>query len=304
MFTDAQLSQASAGEIETLCELDRQGFLVGAGESLQDYVLRLKALQGNTAEMEDELNAQGAFVIEDLKLKTGDRIPSELFAEAREKTQSLFGFAIEWVPGFFVNPKFSWLFGGCAFSFYPDFFALFIIRESFARKKRWIIYRREELLAHELCHVARIALDSRIYEETFAYQTSFSRFRRLIGSMFRSPTDSFLMLGSTMLLLMAQLIRTFAWGQMPVAPFWGVVAAVLLFLLGRHWHYMRQLAKAVRNLERVAPDSGRAIAFRCTDEEILTLASLGTEPALRQWLDARPPEDLRWQIINARFISA
>ncbi len=39
--------------------------------------------------------------------------------------------------------------------------------------------RRQELLAHELCHIARIALDSTLYEETFAYQVSPSPLRRL-----------------------------------------------------------------------------------------------------------------------------
>lgn len=38
----------------------------------------------------------------------------------------------------------------------PEFFTLFIIRRTLKDQERWLIYRRNELISHELCHVARV----------------------------------------------------------------------------------------------------------------------------------------------------
>ncbi len=299
LFSEQQYRHISQGDLETLVGLDRRGFLLGPDETLEDYARRLQTLEANLAELEDELAATGRVEIDGLTLPAADRIPPEIFAESRQMTRQLFGFAIDWVPGFFVDPSFSWLFGGCAFSYYPDFLALFIIRRSFASKPRWLIYRRDELLSHELCHVARIAMESRIYEETFAYQTATSRFRRLAGSLFRTPADSFLLLGSTMLLLVAQIIRVFVYPPMPIVWFWGWLGGVLAFLLVRHCRAGRLFNRAVRAFEAIYPGRGLAMAFRCSDSEVMEIGKMRGRGAPESWLREKTASSVRWKVILA-----
>ena len=195
-FSEENLQQAASGNIDMLAAYDANGFLLGADESAEDFAKRIRLFQTNRQKLEDALRKDGKYDAEGIIVTPDDRIPNTLFAKIAEHTKRLYRFQIDWVPGFFIDPSFSLLFGGCAFCSYPDFFTMFIIRRTFKTQEKWLIYNRDELLAHELCHVARIALLSEEFEETFAYQTSASSFRKLIGGIFRKQTDSFLFLGA------------------------------------------------------------------------------------------------------------
>ena len=52
------------------------------------------------------------------------------------------------------------------------------------------IYKKEELLAHELVHAARFAFNEPFFEEMLAYQTSPYAFRRFFGPLFIYPFES------------------------------------------------------------------------------------------------------------------
>ncbi|MBT3374213.1 MAG: hypothetical protein HN742_09595 [Lentisphaerae bacterium] len=304
MFTEELMGRAEGGDIQTLVELDARGFLIGADESLDQYVTRLRCLQGNIEEMDGELTQTGRFEVEGVELSDDDRIPEALFERVKGKTEELFRFTIDWVPGFFINPSQGWLFGGCAFYFYPDFFALFIIRRSFANRERWLIYSRDELLAHELCHVARIAMESDVFEETFAYRTATSPFRRAVGSVFRSPMDSYLLLGSTLVLLIAQLVRVLLFHSMPIWPFWGLVLLVVASFAGRQQHGQRVCSAALRRLSSVNEEDALAVLFRCSDEEVLWLSRCQEDASFLTWMAGKAESSVRWQVIRARFFPA
>jgi len=303
MSIDAKtLARLEQGDVTALAELDRRGLLLGAGETCADYAARLRCLVGNLESMDAELARTGRFEIEGVRVTAAARIPAELFREAAPVTDSLFAFRIDWVPGFFVNPKLGWLFGGCAFWFYPDFFALFIIRKAFERRRRWLIYGRRELLAHELCHVARVGLDSRLFEETFAYQTATSGFRRLIGGVFRVPADSYLLLLVTLLLLVAQIVRVTAWNALWIWPFWTALGGVAGGLAVRHWWLQRAFGRALQHLGPLAGDRAPAVLFRCTDAEIFECARCAGPDALAARIGEWAASEPRWQTIRARFL--
>ncbi len=301
-ITDKIIQHAQAGDLETLAMLDSKGFLIGAHESADQFAERLKTLRHNIREMDRELEENGRFLFGNYSVTAEDRIPAGIFTACSSMTEHLYSFRIDWVPGFFVTPSFSWLFGGCAFYSFPDFFTFFIIRQCFARKKRWLIYDRDELLAHELCHVARIGLQSNIFEENFAYKTASSRFRRKVGGMFRGPFDAFLLLGSTLILLLSQVTKTFFLPGLDVAYFWGVVGLAVLSLGTRHLSACLKFRKCLKKLAGVSPDFFLAVAFRCTDTEIHQLAS-GKVGDIRSWINSRTTDSLRWQVIQHRFIS-
>lgn len=282
----------------TLAALDARGILPGPGESGEQFAERLKTLNHNVAEMDKALDEEGAVTMAGVRLKRDARIPAEHFDEAAAVTAPRYGIRVDWVPGFFVNPKFSWLFGGCAFYQYPDFLALFIIRRSFAKCRRWLIYRRDELLAHELCHVARMALDSQVFEEHFAYRISTSRFRRVIGPVVRRPAESFAVLACCFLLLGAQIVQV-AWvPALRMFPFWFLLAALLAFLGARLRRERLTLNAAVESLNRVFPDHGEQAAFRLADAEIADIAESGDSA---EEVEAKLPGDLRTRIMRERF---
>ena len=300
-LTTELIDRLAAGDLEAAVVLDGRGILPGAEETPAEFAGRLRTFNANMAKMEESLQAQGEFTVEDVTVSRGARIPAELLAEASAVTEGKFAFSNDWVPGFFIDPNCSLLFGGCAYYFYPDFFALFIIRASFQQKRRWLFYQRQELLAHELCHIARIGLVSQDFEEIFAYQTATTAFRRWLGGIFRSTTDSLLFLGGTFLQLAGQLLRTFLLPGLLIWPFWTVFLAICAFLLLRHLKDMRELQSALANLQFAFPeDNCQAVLFRCTDAEIHALSRCCTPEAMQVFLQQHQ-NDFRWQIIRRRF---
>lgn len=300
MINDDLIERARQGDLEALVSLDASGLLLGADESLEEYATRLRCLQNNVERMAGELRNQHTYYIEGVTVRADSRIPAELFAEAHDDTERLYRFRLDWVPGFFINPRFSLLFGGCAFYLYPDFFALFIIRRAFATRSRWLIYSRRELLAHELCHVARIGLGSHRYEEVFAYQTSTSAFRRLAGSIFRGQWEALWFVGSTLGLLLAQLLQTLVLPWWPVWPFWALVLGVAAWLVIGLACLRRVWGRALAHAEWVVPGQGLAMLFRCTDAEIDVLAGPASPAEARTWFDERCQSEVRWRVTRAR----
>jgi len=250
------------------------------------------------------LARDGAFEIDGLRFAAAEQIPPGIFGRAGDFTEQIYGFRVDWVPGFFVSRSLGWFFGGCAYHFPPHYFALFIIRKVFAARERWLFYRRDELLAHEQCHIARVRLHSTVFEEYFAYQTSDSRFRRSAGWLFRGPRDSSLVLVASALLLLAQMIRSFAWATMPVWPFWGAVGAVALSFILRQRRQAAIIRKARARLAESAIRQPEAVLFRCTDEEIAELAGPHGASGIGEWIAARAARSPRWQVIARRFVAA
>ncbi len=288
------LEKAAAGDMDALKLLDSRGFIMGHSESPEEFAARLRKLADKLDKMQKKLDKDGKFEIDDVTVYARDRIPDKLFGEATEATSSLFGFTIDWVPGFFIDP--FMLFGGCAFTYYPDFFAMFIIRRSFRHSPKWFIYKRKELLAHELCHIARIGLESERFEETFAYQTSTSSFRRLLGGIFLKPMDSYLLLGSAFLLLIGQILRTYLFPALSIGIFWGILLLALLWLSLRYIHLMNILKRAKGSMELLWGGNAMKALFRSSDKEIRTWAAFNDKAEAEAWLEK---QGVRWKVIAA-----
>ena len=290
---EALLQQAASGELEALVQLDSMGFIMGPKETPEAFAARIRTLKANIAKMDKSLADTGKYKVEGVTVSSKDRISRKLFDEAAKLDRSLYGFAIDWVPGFFIDPFF--LFGGCAFAFFPEFFAMFIIRRSFRKQSKWFIYKRQELLAHELCHIARIALDSTLYEETFAYQASPSTLRRLLGGLFLRATDSYMFLGVTFLLLFAQLLRVYWLPELPIAPFWWLITLTFSWLALRYAWLMGTLSRARKNAARLFGENAGKILFHCTDDEVKAWSKLETKGKAEQWINQQ--EGVRWKVI-------
>lgn len=295
------IAMAAAGDMEALSRLDARGLTPAPEEDAAGFAARLTELNRNLAQMESALQQKGEFTVEDVTVDRDAQIPETVFEEPCNRTDALYGFRCDWVPGFFLNPRFSGLFGGCAYYFFPEFFALFIIRHSFKTRKRWLFYQRDELLAHELCHVARVGVQSQKYEELIAYQTATSAFRRIAGGVFRSQSDVFLFLGAALFQFAYQLARSWAMPGLPAWIGWAVMGAVFAFLALRLAAMLRTVRHARRVLLRHFHGDLRAAnaaLFHATDDEIEQLAHAANADAL---LAGYAQTSLRWQILRHRF---
>lgn len=290
-------------DLDALADLDRRGLTPAPGEDGTAFAARLQRLSERLSRWEENLRTAGCTSLEGMTLTRGDTIPPELFSAPGKRTRGLYGFQCDWVPGYFCTPSHGWLFGGCTFSEPPDLFTVFIVSQRLRTKKRHLFYNREEILSHELCHVARAGLQAMEFEEHFAYQTSTGAFRRNWGGAMHSQWDSFLFLALCVLLPLGQLLLPRFAPALPLWPAWIPLLAACAFFILRHLRLRRHFRKALDLLRRRAchgdEQKARILLFHATDPEIHTLASLcekNDEEARFHDVLADFQKDLRWKI--------
>ncbi len=289
-------------DLPTLTQWDKCGLFPAVDEDGAAFAQRLETLREKREECETGLREVGECTLDGLTLKQTQAIPRNVLEEAGHRTRALYGFQCDWVPGFFQTPAMGWLFGGCTYSWPPDLFTVFIVNERLRERRRTFLFSREELMAHELCHVARAGLNSQCFEEHFAYQTSHSAFRRAWGGIMHSQGDSYLFLGSCLLLLLGQFALPYCAPNLPLFLNWLPLLLTALFLILRHCHTRATFAKALRTLTQVCEgdaQKARILLFHATDQEIRSLAKAPASTAhelLAQWANAQ----LRWKIAGFR----
>lgn len=257
-----------------LLDLNSHGLFPAPGETAEDFRKRLLTeydyAQNINSQKDKILLWQSENGKDKIEVRESDRIDAELFEPAWELTRKLYGFAIDYVPGFYLFEKVGLLWGGC--SIYDDEtqMKIFLLRPAFKNKKRFLIYGRTELISHELCHCARQILHDHDIEEYFAYQTAKSPLRRYIGNCFIKEFDALLFLLPSLLLLAAQIIKNFIWTALPMFPFWLFLGAVLAYFIIRNQKSRNIVQKARKNLTEIASNP-EAILFRSTVEEMKIL---------------------------------
>ena len=262
-----ELENESFENTDFLLKLDSHGLFPAPGENAEDFRARLLkeyTFTEKTAAQSDRITLWESRDSKDkLTVRNSDRIDKELFAPAWEMTQEMYGFAVDYVPGFYLFDKVGLLWGGC--SLYDDEteMKVFLLRPAFKNKKRFLIYDRTELIAHELCHCARQVLHDHAIEEFFAYQTSKSVLRRYIGNCFIKETDALLFLLPSILLLLAQSVKNFLFASLPIFPFWLFLAIIMLYFFIRNQHSRSIITKARKNLQNIS-SKPEAILFRST----------------------------------------
>lgn len=299
-----EIKKLDGNDLDALSGLDAQGIFTAPSEDIESFKARLLKIGAKLKTIEDDLEKKGEFnLLNCLTLKAKDRINQEIMSEAAEITEKAYSFRIGWVPGFFLSESLSFLWGGCAISFPEECYSIFLIRSSFARMKRWFIYRRDELLSHELCHAARMPVGDRFFEEHFAYRLSFSALRRYMGNCFQYKYDSIFFILPVFLLLAVQIITTFTSWAIPVYPFWILAFVYPLFLLSRNQLCRNCCKRAERVLAEAGINNPYAVLFRCTKNEIFEISRLKrNNNGLKDFVKNKCASDLRWKVIRHRFI--
>jgi hypothetical protein len=303
-LTPEMIDRLQEDDLKSLSELDAAGIIPKPGENFLEFKNRLCSHLTSFADFNRSIRETGEFgLFENFTLYEKDRIGDEIIQEASAVTEKLYHFSINWVPGFFLSKSIGLLWGGCAIHIPEEYLTVFLIRKNFAARKRWFIYRREELLAHELCHAARSPLKDFVFEEFFAYQTAPSRIRRYLGNCFRTQFDALLFVLPVMLLLAAQLVDTFTSFKMPVWIFWIIALACPAFMLLRNQFARNCFYKARKSLLTIPGAIPEPILFRCTRQEIKAIAGkYGDSSGLMDYIQKRTSSELRWKVISNRFI--
>ena len=284
-------------------ELDSHGLLAAPGETLESFSARIDELLRTRArfDLRAEGQADSGQIEAEVGFKVGAVEPMDaaIIAEAGDKTEKLFGFRADWVPAFFPTRGLGLLWGGCTV-ITESGFPVFFLRRGFRNKPKWFIYRRNELLAHELCHAVRGCLEDETYEEHFAYMTSASAFRRWSGNCFRREWDAIAFLIPLVLLIAVQIIVYSDVLKLPLWPFWIAAFAFPAFLIGRNIPERRIFFAARARLERGGFPNPDAALFRMTADEIRTI-SRTPDDRLEAFLQSKSDAELRWQILLQRF---
>ncbi len=270
----------------TLISLDESGNFPREGESAADFVARVDALKGYGAPDE---------------LRFAAPIPPEIIAEGGNLTEKLFAFRRTGDLGFFESRGIGLLGGGCTLTDPDSGASFFLLRKGFARKKKWFCYRRDELLAHELCHVARAPLGDLTLEEYFAYRTSFSALRRALGDIFTTSLDALLFLAPAFLLPVAAFVKVRWIPRLEMGVFYALFGAVMLFFAIRSIARRRLVRRAQKKLTEFGVGKPLAVLFRMTAKECNVVAGLPDGAAWQRFLAQSRQSSLRWEIIARRF---
>ncbi len=280
------LRMDTAISADTLKQFDRQGFIAGPGESASDFEKRVVYCQNLQSEIEAP--------------------PSpELLREAAPITEETFGIAPNWVPCVFSNHNLPPWHGGCAWIFQKDVKtptgAFLQMRKSFKEKSTFLgIYKREELVAHELGHVGRMMFEEPRFEEVITYQTASSAFQRYFGPIVRASWETILFAAILMLIATADLMsiatESFAiYDQMmwlKLLPVSLVFAALVRLVLTQ-----KTFRRCRQNLSR-STQNVNAVIYRLTDREIEQFAK-STPEAIRDF--AKSQTEVRWKQITSYF---
>ncbi len=298
------ISSIGEADLDGIAELDAGGFLLAPCEPIEKYKERISSIMSNIDEMNEVLRKSHSYDLEGICiLKEQDRIPDEIMKEASKITNEQYAFEMVWAPGFFMSGAgLGPLWGGCAILIPESCMSIFLIRSSFKKKLKWLFYRRDELLSHEICHSARMPIGDRRFDENFAYKPSPSWLRRSFGSCFRHEIDAVLFVAPVFLLLAIQILKTFTSLGIPIIPFWILALAYPLFLFLRNHLTTLTLKKASKILLKAGFKDPYSILFRCTGAEIVEIANFAKSPErLMDWIKSRKESELRWKIILHRF---
>ena len=301
-LSQVELEKFQEQDIEVLQKLDDNGCFAGVGESFEDFKKRLVQEREIIEKFDSDIaSGEEVQIFDDIKVKKDDLIGKNIIHEAAKVTQELYDFKINYLPGFFLNKDIGLLWGGCSIYDESTSQRIFLIRKNFKNSRKWFIYDRCELLSHELCHSARQILSDRKVEEFFAYQTSKSALRRYIGNCFISDIDAFLFVLPPLILLAAQIIKTYFYGNLSIVPFWGLTSMMFLFFAVRNQLARNLVFKAKKQLEKFGIKRKEAFLFRCSSDELKELGRLEKRQDFCEWIQSKAKTEIRFRVMMRKW---
>lgn len=282
--------------------LNQLGLIPGPGEEKEAFLQRAEYCQNLKNQLPEEIKVH---------LPDQDLAQQPILDQAAETLKKPYDCAPHWVPLFFSNYKLPLWHGGCAWIFQmteqSPTAALIQLRQNFSHSPKYLgIYDRNELLTHELAHIGRMMFQEPKFEEVLAYRTANSSFRRWLGPIIQSSTESalFMLLLFVLIVFDVFLIATGRPDAFSLALWLKVIpVAIIIAALVRLWKRQRTYKKCLQNLQAcVGKDKAEAVAYRLQDQEII-LFSNSSPQHIQNYALAKTKEELRWEIIYQTYFS-
>lgn len=272
---------------EELVSFNRRGWIPGPDEDEDTFLLRIK-------ELDHFFSYPPAWV--------DDFLTDRDWEPARAMTSSLFDFSSQWIVAHYSNRNLPFFQGAATWLFEKKGIQMPVIqlRTKFENGSLYKIYRKEEVLAHESVHAARMAFHGSKFEEIFAYKTSGLVLRKCAGPLFQKSWESTLFFVFLILPFFVQALFLF----IEPFPYWWTVLffpwAYLAFLGGRLTYLHIRLRQCLQRVGRalVHPAQALPFVFRLTDEEILDFARSSPEK-IKEY--AKNQKSLRWHLLSLAY---
>lgn len=254
---------------------DSLGIFIFSGESAADYAARV----GRLLREIDSLMAGTSKYME--FCKGAESVDNSICEAAVGIAEKAYGFRADWVPAFKSGRRVGLLSEGILYEI-NGVLPLIFIKNPNGRNAAAV-------LAHEICHAARMGFGESVYDEWFPRNVEPSLFRRIFGNFFRNWKIPSIFFASAMASMCL-----FAVGL----PLWGIVAAVpMAATIAVEARNRSVLAEARKKLE-AAGLAPLPILFRMDDGEIFSIAK---SESPKEWVGRAAEKSLRWKIYKARF---
>lgn len=260
-------------------KLNQQGWIPGPEEGEEQFLSRVK-----------ELKHFFSYPPEDV-----DKFLTDTdWSGACAITERLYGFSPNWIVAHYSNAKLSFFQGAATWIIARNGLRIPLIqlKEKFENGSLHKMYLREEVLAHEAVHAARMQFDEPVFEEFFAYKTSPHWWRRIFGPIFERTWEAYLFIILLMIPLAIEVARFFypdIWVFPYFLPFifFGLLLLRLIFL-----HLT--LALAMRKMAPFLKDRNKkwAAALFLKDREIFQFA-YSSKPIQQN--------DFRWKNLSESY---
>lgn len=284
-------------EIINWKEWNSQGFIPGEEETESEFAERVAFC----LKLEEHL-----FQTDSIPFDKPDSESSKILEEAIPLTEELYGIAPRWVPLFFNNHQLLPWHGGCAWIFQLDektpTAAFLQLRANFRHSPTYLgLYKRKELLAHELAHVGRMLYQEPQFEELLAYRSSLSPFRRWLGPILQSSKETLLFILSLGLVIIADFASLSAGPQMEHVSWWIKSIPLLLLLLAliRLTYRHRQFNQCLKYLKALYPSKiANHLIYRLTDAEIKQFSRSSPEQIQTYMTSV---DSFRWKFLSSLY---
>jgi hypothetical protein len=231
----------------------------------------------------------------------------DVLAEAYPLTKKFYDIAPSWTYLLFSNYKLAPWHGAIAWIFQlkenSPYSAFIQLRQALKTHTTYLhLYKRHELLAHEICHIGRMSFHEPKYEEILAYQTSGSSIQKYLGPLIQSKHEATMFMSFLLLIVLANFYVVFTNNWHLYSTLFWLQTTPLWFLLyaGIRLYRKYSIFNKTRAVLNSFIEDGlkvHAVLYRLTDKEITSFAKF-TPNQIQEYANSSAQHDLRWRLIR------
>ena len=243
-------------KIELLKKLDARGFFMRPDETFESFCGRVNTLRSRYEKILDKLSQTA-----DLTRPVSDSDKTG----ALDILEKVYRVRPDWVKAFYSAEEVGRFSAGVQFEINGSYPVVFL-HGSFAKRRTRFLYGRDETLAHELAHAARLPIGDSPFEEFLACQVHVSRLRKIAGNFFGRIGVPISFLG---LFLISETLLLLGMPLAAVAPF-----LCLCTIIAREIRFVRAVSKTSKLFKQSGYDALPMI-LRLSKDEIFFVAKNG-----------------------------